>query len=244
MTAERTCSVDDCEFPGHVAGKPVSASTYGNHGCRCEGCKIAMAIKGRERRDAELQRAGRDRIYRRPVIDGRKECIQCRKWVQLEFYKPIPPGGLSNQCNDCRAEQRRTEWFARRYPDGQQLSFWTGLSPEESRLVRKRRMERYRAKNVDRYRDYTRERRRRIGVPKGHGVVGVTRAQIKARWDYYGGRCWMCGAPATQTDHVKPVAKGGPNLAANMRPACGPCNGAKSDRWPFPTSTQAGGIAA
>jgi 5-methylcytosine-specific restriction endonuclease McrA len=57
--------------------------------------------------------------------------------------------------------------------------------------------------------------------------------QVRARWDYYGGRCWMCGAEATQTDHVIPLNRGGTDWPANQRPACAPCNQSKSDTWPL-----------
>jgi len=55
---------------------------------------------------------------------------------------------------------------------------------------------------------------------------------------YYGGRCWMCGAPWEQIDHVKPLRVGGPNWPANLRPACGPCNGRKNGIWPYPTKAR------
>jgi 5-methylcytosine-specific restriction endonuclease McrA len=61
----------------------------------------------------------------------------------------------------------------------------------------------------------------------------ATGEQITARWAYFGNKCWMCGAPATDTDHVKPLAKGGSNWPANLRPACQPCNRSKSARWPL-----------
>lgn len=58
----------------------------------------------------------------------------------------------------------------------------------------------------------------------------ATTEQIRQRWLFYGNRCWMCGAPATQTDHVIPLNRGGADWPSNQRPACGPCNRAKSDR--------------
>lgn len=67
-------------------------------------------------------------------------------------------------------------------------------------------------------------------------------AQIKARWDYYGGKCWMCGAEATDTDHVKPLAHGGSNWPSNLRPACRSCNRSKSAAWPY--TVRRGGNAA
>lgn len=63
--------------------------------------------------------------------------------------------------------------------------------------------------------------------------IPFTAAQLAQRFAYYGNRCWMCGALATCADHVKPIVAGGPNMLANLRPACGPCNGGKSGRWPF-----------
>lgn len=66
------------------------------------------------------------------------------------------------------------------------------------------------------------------------GAAGsATPGQIAARVAYYDGKCWMCGAPWQQIDHVKPVAKGGPNWPANLRPACAPCNRSKGSRWPL-----------
>jgi len=42
----------------------------------------------------------------------------------------------------------------------------------------------------------------------------------------------MCGgASQLQWDHVKPLAKGGAHMLANLRLACSRCNNVKSDRW-------------
>ena len=76
---------------------------------------------------------------------------------------------------------------------------------------------------------HTRRRARKVGA-KGEATV----EQTVARWDYYGGLCWMCGIPATCTDHVKPLTKGGSNWPSNLRPACGSCNARKGSRWPYP----------
>lgn len=60
---------------------------------------------------------------------------------------------------------------------------------------------------------------------------GPTGAEIQAKLDYHGNLCWMCGDIGTAIDHVKPLAKGGLHMLANLRPACGPCNSRKRDRW-------------
>lgn len=63
--------------------------------------------------------------------------------------------------------------------------------------------------------------------------VPFTTEQMAQRLAYHGNRCWMCGAPGTTVDHVKPIIAGGPNMLANLRPACRPCNSGKAGRWPY-----------
>ena len=58
-------------------------------------------------------------------------------------------------------------------------------------------------------------------------------ATITARMAMWSG-CWICGGPKEAVDHVKPRARGGPDLPANYRPICTRCNTAKSDRWHGP----------
>lgn len=57
--------------------------------------------------------------------------------------------------------------------------------------------------------------------------------QLAGRWELFGGLCWMCGKPATSTDHVIPLSRGGSNWPANLRPACKPCNSFKRERMPW-----------
>jgi 5-methylcytosine-specific restriction endonuclease McrA len=62
---------------------------------------------------------------------------------------------------------------------------------------------------------------------------------IQARIDFYGGRCYLCGAGdvALEMDHVIPLSRGGQHVAANLRPACVLCNRRKAAEWPVDTST-------
>jgi 5-methylcytosine-specific restriction endonuclease McrA len=56
---------------------------------------------------------------------------------------------------------------------------------------------------------------------------------IAGRWEMWRGCCWRCGAVATATDHVKPLAVHGSNWPANLRPVCGSCNSRKWRHWPL-----------
>jgi hypothetical protein len=49
----------------------------------------------------------------------------------------------------------------------------------------------------------------------------ATRRQVLARC---GWACVHCGAPATDVDHLIPIADGGDDSLANLRPACARCN--------------------
>lgn len=63
-----------------------------------------------------------------------------------------------------------------------------------------------------------------------------TTAQIEQRMAMTGGLCWICGGRGSQTDHVKPLSRGGSNWPANLRAICASCNSRKSARWPYPTT--------
>jgi len=63
------------------------------------------------------------------------------------------------------------------------------------------------------------------------GAKGVaTDEQIQARIDLYGGMCYICGKPYEAIDHVIPLAKGGSNWPANLRPICQSCNSSKGSK--------------
>lgn len=108
--------------------------------------------------------------------------------------------------------------------------------------ARRRRSREYRAANIERARARCAEWKRR-NAAQAAAIQNVRRArnlgaegtatpeQIAARIAYYGHRCWMCRAPWEHIDHVKPVAAGGSNWPANLRPACAACNLRKGSRW-------------
>lgn len=87
---------------------------------------------------------------------------------------------------------------------------------------------RWRAENTDRGALYRlRYRARRLSQTIAH----VSAADVEARMTYFGWKCWMCGKPGTEPDHVKPLILGGPHMLANLRPACKSCNSRKAGRW-------------
>lgn len=76
-------------------------------------------------------------------------------------------------------------------------------------------------------------RRRQAAIRRGCVVYPFTTEQLAAKVAFWAGRCWVCSGPFEAIDHVKPLAKGGPHMLANLRPICTACNTRKRDHWPF-----------
>nr|ABP46368.1 HNH endonuclease [Mycolicibacterium gilvum PYR-GCK] len=82
---------------------------------------------------------------------------------------------------------------------------------------------------------------------------GITPAVYNTVMDRGNGLCRYCEFPASEIDHIVPVARGGGNDLANLVPACRECNSEKRDLlpeewadkrradgkpWPIPTFIQ------
>ena len=66
------------------------------------------------------------------------------------------------------------------------------------------------------------------------GTKGRLRVEdVIAAWKRYDGKCWVCGFPATELDHYRPIngKGGGTNTADNIFPICRECNQKRSHRW-------------
>ena len=94
------------------------------------------------------------------------------------------------------------------------------------------RQKKYRLANPEQGRARVSKRRSRLLNAAGWSYA--TASHIAARWETFGGRCWMCGGGATAMDHVKPLAAGGSHFPSNQRPACRTCNSSKGAKWPYP----------
>jgi 5-methylcytosine-specific restriction endonuclease McrA len=58
-------------------------------------------------------------------------------------------------------------------------------------------------------------------APKWEQLSYRVRTRLKLEtFQAKGDRCWQCGAPATEPDHIIPVSAGGEHTVANLRPAC------------------------
>jgi len=103
------------------------------------------------------------------------------------------------------------------------------------------RAKRWRNNNVEKCREYARARRKthpheqriytRLARARRRGASGsCTKAKLTERIAFYGDSCAYCGSKYEHIDHVIPVARGGTNWPANLRPSCRSCNLEKSDK--------------
>ncbi len=176
----------------------------------CSSCETHQAPDGFYRNGTT--KTGRDGICKKCTQERWRQQREHRREVRRAYFERNRERVLAQK----RASGRRNR--ARKTEIGRA---WRKANPERVRLQ-------IRAQNAARY-------------ARDKGAAGhCSPQQLAARWAYYGGKCWMCGAPATDSDHVKPLGAGGSNWPANLRPACHKCNRAKGAKWPFPLETYRG----
>lgn len=250
------CTVDGCERPHRSRG--MCMNHYNQwievqrrlSGAPCEvlGCPKPVKCKGlcaghyaRKRKFGDVQA---DVPFRNDLPGDCSWCPDC-KTVKLktEFSKcSTRSDGTAVYCKLCWNERVRTRYRGKIYAS---QKAWRVANPEKVAASLRRyaqanpdkiraKFARQRAADPERYRRYaiTGDLNRRAREREAPGFA--TTAQLLARWAYFGDRCWMCGDLATETDHVKPLAKGGSQWPSNLRPACRPCNNRKRARWPYP----------
>lgn len=158
-------------------------------------------------------------------------CARCN--THARNARRAQPGGRRNRpSRSLRARVGEVEYArilerrAVHKAEAHQLARLRWAAANGERIANARRA-RYAANPLKANENTRRYRARKTGA----ATMQFTRAQLSARLEVWGGKCWMCGAPATSVDHVKPLIAGGPHILANFRPACGSCNSAKGGRW-------------
>lgn len=184
---------------------------------------------------------------------GEKRCTRCKDVKSVsEFYKNrCTSDGLSYQCKPCQKAVNDKYWNENRPRLNSELRYRRRDGVKRQRLdgdewiAAKRERQRTRnAKWREENKELARAAGRRHAARRRARVASVptvefTESQLLERWSYYGDKCWICGQPATETDHVKPLSKGGGHMLCNLRPICRSCNASKCDEWPYRTEVAA-----
>lgn len=183
-------------------------------------------------------------------------CAECKRTYTRE-WKASDPERARRLENESAAMRRAADPEAYRRAERERFARRKAADPDAIRAHRRHAARRYRARHPERVREayqrwyesggrehqaralmrryrsdptpfLARQHQRRAlqnGAPGKCGAI-----ELKARWDYYGGLCYLCGNPANSIDHVIPLTGGGSNWPANLRPACRSCNSAKGAR--------------
>lgn len=216
--------------------------------CSVPRCDTPSRAKGLCQTHYARQRRSGDVRAERPVIgslpDGQHWCNQCQQVKSSKAFHANAGRayGVNTFCRDCFSRLCRSRYRPVIYS---QQAAWRKANPVATARYGRRysqanpdkiraKARRLKAKNPERYRQYmkTADRNRRARERLASGRA--TTVQQHARWQYFGGLCWMCGGHAHVMDHVKPLARNGSGWPANLRPACNRCNQKKRARWPFP----------
>lgn len=196
-------------------------------------------------------------------MDQSKRCSKCGETKPRTEFGPSKqtPDGLFRYCRTCkraadRASHQRhrpertakmraayranpAPYIARataqyerdREAGKRRATAWAQANPERRHEIRLASDRRRYAINPERKREVW--RKRHAAIKRGCQAYPFTTDQLAAKVAYWGGRCWVCSGPFEAIDHVKPLAKLGPHMLANLRPICTACNTRKRDRWPF-----------
>ncbi len=166
-----------------------------------------------------------------------KYCLTCRRAYNREWEarrRSVDPDMIA-----ARREYRRAYRAANLQPRREQAARYR----ERHRDIRNEKYRTYYAENAETLRANWRarnavdpepareKRRRRRAREAAADTLPFLASDVVAKLAYWGNKCWMCGAPATALDHVKPLLVGGPHILANFRPACTSCNSSKGGRW-------------
>lgn len=237
--------------------KPLE--NFPRHGGSADGrrarCKPCHAADVRDWTQAKPERLERVRLRVRAWVRENRERHRVNQRTCERKRRDDP---------ECRRRAREREHRYRQKNSKKRAAAyrrWVQDNPERSRARNRKWAERHRDKarektwawrlaNPDKAKALWRANKARRRARQLEAPGKTTRVQLQARWDYYGGRCGMCGREAESIDHVIPLARGGANWPSNLRPACMACNMRKGANRPqvapstdLATSARAGGGA-
>ena len=236
------CSESNCGENFSRCGKK---STYVHRKCRCDECRAAMHQYQRQYASERRSRG----------VGSHGECSKENCGASFPSCGTISNYMYGCRCQSCRSAAAQSEQrYASANPDqiSQKNRNWREANKEHCREYQLRymaenaeyarkatlRAKDWKKANPERARDNARQSEQRRRARKQEtAVVPFTSEQVEQRFEYYGNRCYLglkgCSGNPDEMDHVKPLAKFGPHILANIRPACKSCNSSKRDKWPF-----------
>ncbi len=183
--------------------------------------------------------------------DREKKCNRCGDVQSVDAFnndatkrrdgKPLRVDGKYPYCKSCCAAAKRklekkwgAVWRERKRAHYHSDPATHKAKVEAYRLRNRAKVRAWQKAYALRHPEKSGERAMRHQARKrGLAIVPFSKAQLEQKIAYWENCCWMCGLAWNHIDHVKPLAKGGAHVLANLRPACKKCNTRKSAKWPY-----------
>jgi hypothetical protein len=125
------------------------------------------------------------------------------------------------------ARQRRESNPELRSRQNAQARAWRAKHPEQARELARNSSANWAKNDPDAQRaQHAAVMRRRNARLASATREKYSRAEL---FELHDGLCGYCAAPATEFDHIDPIARGGADVAANIIPVCVSCNRSKAD---------------
>lgn len=170
---------------------------------RCKACHNKATT---ERRKKNPER-------HREYIEKNKDRIREYQRVWQQGYRATEKG----------RQYRKDYYWKNRDRDLARSAEYHRANPDRT----KEAWERWCERNADRLPDLRKSRNINRRARKLNAPGNATPAAIASRVSYFGYACYLCDGPYEAIDHVIPLARGGSNWPANLRPICGSCNSKK-----------------
>lgn len=227
------CSIDECEKSVLARGwcgthyrrwqstGSTETTRFIKRPCSIEGCEKVSekrtwcAAHYRRWRLTGSTGAAEIKQFKKPIVDGRRECSVCLEWTPIEGFNAASHlGSLDHRCRECQRAVN-AKW---REANPAYWQEWQKANPQETRDIANRR----RAKKVSG--EYEK----------------IDRGAVFERDNF---ECHICSEPipmdakfphplSPTLDHVIPLNKGGGHLYSNLAAAHFRCNVIKGDRLP------------
>ena len=246
---EQECSI--CKTPKSLRDFHKNKNRQNGHTTICKPCAItksnAWVRENRERakttrRSTYARTADVRRTKNQAWRDANREIDRAykRKWYEVNKEKALNAARIWHLANPDTVKETQRRWHEnhpglavkrnkewRKNNRARSNSFskkWALANPESV----KARQQRWASENKLKCCLYQHERRKR----KAKAAGTSSEVQVIARLALWGFNCWLCQKPYQAVDHVIPLAKGGTNWPANLRPACKSCNSSKGAKHP------------
>lgn len=157
------------------------------------------------------------------------ECYRRKEWKRLGLM--VDPLTLECANDECSKVFTQTRQYQKYCSQGcANRGAYVAVMADPDRADDRRNYARKWSEGNPWHRTVTNTRRR--ALLNQAFTIPFTAQDLQSRFIANAGRCWICGLGAPDSwDHVKPLAKGGAHMLANLRPACKRCNSSKGAKW-------------